>query len=396
MHILGIIPARYASTRFPGKPLAMIAGKPMIQRVWEQCKKASGLAEVIVATDDKRILECVEGFGGKVMMTRDDHLNGTSRCAEVAAAHPGFDAVINIQGDEPIVDPEDINAVAALLEKGQDIATLYGDLAEEDIERESVVKVAVSGESALAFSRSEERLPEGQTTGKHIGMYGFSTSLIASLVALPPTQNELNERLEQLRWLDHGYAIAIAHSPRQSHGVDVPEDLKSVENMILTEKMKRIRAVITDVDGVLTDGRISYTSTGDEIKTFNVKDGQICPILKKNGFSIGIITGRFSDMVERRAIELGFDIIEQGCKDKAGAIKSFAIQLELSLDEIAYIGDDINDLPALRLAGLSATPHDAPDYIAEQVHLRLESDGGRGAFRELGDRILQAQGKEYY
>ncbi|MEZ4686030.1 MAG: 3-deoxy-manno-octulosonate cytidylyltransferase [Bacteroidia bacterium] len=396
MRILGIIPARFDSSRFPGKPLARIAGKPMIQRVWEQCKKAESLAEVVVATDDARIFECVKAFGGKVMMTRSEHLNGTSRCAEVMASEAGFDALINIQGDEPIVDPKDIDTVAALLRKGHAIATLYADISEEDLGKKQVVKAAVSGEKALAFSRDPNKLPDSEKRGKHIGMYGFQAEIIKKLIALSPTENELNESLEQLRWLDNGYEIAIAHSPNQSQGVDLPEDLLKVEAMILTEKMKKIRAVITDVDGVLTDGSISYLSNGEEIKTFNVKDGLICPILRRNGFSLGIITGRYSDMVERRAIELGFDIIEQGCKDKAGAIKSFAIQLELSLEEIAYVGDDINDLPALRLAGLSVSPADAPVYIRDQVHLSLERKGGKGAFRELGERLLVAQGKAFY
>jgi 3-deoxy-manno-octulosonate cytidylyltransferase (CMP-KDO synthetase) len=396
MNILGIIPARYESTRFPGKPLASILGKPMIQHVWEQCKKAESLTEVVVATDNEQIFNCVESFGGKAVMTRSDHLNGTSRCAEVMASFGDVDACINIQGDEPLIQPQDIDSVANLLQREHPIATLYGKLGKEDLDKKQVVKAAIVGEKAMAFSRNPSRLSMYKNLGRHIGLYGFQAEVIRKIVLLPPTENELEERLEQLRWLDNGYEIAIAFSPNQSHGVDVPGDLENVVKRMLLAKMKKIKAIVTDVDGVLTDGSISYISTGEEIKTFNVKDGQICPILKRNGFSLGIITGRFSDMVERRAIELGFDMIEQGCRDKAATIRHFAVQFELSLEEIAYVGDDINDLPAFGLAGLSATPQDAPSYIAHQVDLRLERDGGKGAFRELGERLLEAQEKTYY
>ena len=160
----------------------------------------------------------------------------------------------------------------------------------------------------------------------------------------------------------------------------------------MNEALKHIRAIVTDVDGVLTDGSITYDSHGIESKTFQVKDGQICGILKRHGLFMGIITGRYSEMVDRRAKELGFDFIEQGCKDKASAIRDFAEQYNLDTAHIAYIGDDINDLPAFAAAGVSATPADAPEYVKAQADICLNTAGGKGVFREFGDLILKAQG----
>ncbi|MFK7971470.1 MAG: 3-deoxy-manno-octulosonate cytidylyltransferase, partial [Bacteroidia bacterium] len=388
MKILGIIPARYASTRFPGKPLARIAGKPMIQWVYEQCKKASKLSEVVVATDDERIIKAVEKFGGKAIKTGDHHLNGTSRCAEIAQQLPDYEHIINIQGDEPLIDPLAINTVAILLEQGHNIATLYTDLVEHDIAKRSIVKVAFNGSNAHAFSRDVTSLSSEYPKGKHVGIYGFSTSHLAVLMQLSPSKNELKESLEQLRWLDNGYKIGIAKTSSTSFGVDLPEDVKIAESLILDTKLKAIKAIVTDVDGVLTDGSIMYDSHSVESKTFNVKDGQICSVLKRHGFFMGIITGRKSKMVKRRASELGFDSINQRCKDKEAAIKTFATDFNLKLEEIAYIGDDINDLPAYAMAGLSAAPQDAPSYIKDRATITLSKAGGKGVFRELADMIL--------
>jgi 3-deoxy-manno-octulosonate cytidylyltransferase (CMP-KDO synthetase) len=239
MKILGIIPSRYGSSRFPGKPLVNIEGKPMIQRVYEQAKKCTALTDVIVATDDQRIADAVTGFGGKVVMTNDQHQNGTERCAEAIQQNETADAVINIQGDEPFIHPEQIDAVAQLLTDGADIATLVKRLDKfKDYLSPNIVKVAISTQSkALYFSRSPLPFIRDEFTHdyfaehtfyKHIGIYGYKTEVLKQLVQLPYSMLEDAEKLEQLRWLDNGYTITVAETTHESIAIDVPSDLLRV------------------------------------------------------------------------------------------------------------------------------------------------------------------------
>lgn len=246
--VLGIIPARYASTRFPGKPLAMIAGKTMIERVYNQAKKAN-LTDVIVATDDERIAEAVRFFGGLVVLTSPHHSNGTERCAE-AAKHYGkeFDAVINIQGDEPIIAPTQINAVAELLSQPKvQIATLKKKIETfEVLQNPTIVKVVSANGKAIYFSRSPipfyrndapENWLQHHTFFKHIGIYGFQKNILNEVVTLPPTPLETAEQLEQLRWLENGYTIHLAETTEESYSVDVPGDITTVEKFIKSESI---------------------------------------------------------------------------------------------------------------------------------------------------------------
>ena len=253
--VLGIIPARYASTRFPGKPLAMIAGKTMIERVYTQAKKAN-LTDVIVATDDERIAEAVRFCGGLVVLTSPNHLNGTERCAEAAKLYgKEFDAVINIQGDEPIIAPEQINAVVALLNQPNvQIATLKKRIDSlEILQNPTIVKVVSSNNKAIYFSRSPIPFFRNDTsTGsvtytenwlqqhpyfKHIGIYGFQKKVLNEVVTLSPTPLETAEQLEQLRWLENGYTIHIAETTEESYSVDVPSDISTVEKFIKSESL---------------------------------------------------------------------------------------------------------------------------------------------------------------
>lgn len=239
MKIVGIIPSRYGSTRFPGKPMAMIHGKTMIQRVYEQACKASLLQEVVVATDDQRIFDHVESFGGKVMLTGAQHKNGTERCAEVVdRLDGGFDAAINIQGDEPYIHPEQINQVAEALAKPEvDIATLAKKLKTyAEYQRNSIIKVVCNEQGhALYFSRSPiphirqepaEEVFAQNNFYKHIGIYGYKTEVLKTVVTIPPAKLEVLESLEQLRWLQHGYTIHVGASEFESMSIDTPEDLE--------------------------------------------------------------------------------------------------------------------------------------------------------------------------
>src|SRR5213593_2290828 len=243
MKVLGLIPARYASTRFPGKPLHPVAGKPLIQHVIERCKLARSLSEVIVATDDMRIRDVARRFC-RVEMTRPDHPTGSDRIAEIAA-RCACEAIVNVQGDEPLIDPDVIDAVTAALEDNEmsTAATVIGKTAEYD--NPNVVKVVVnSAGRALYFSRrtipylrdAASRSPAEQLAAfpilKHLGLYGYRRETLLRLVQFPVSPLEQAEKLEQLRALENGIAMAVVQVNYESAGVDVPEDVARVEQLL--------------------------------------------------------------------------------------------------------------------------------------------------------------------
>jgi 3-deoxy-manno-octulosonate cytidylyltransferase (CMP-KDO synthetase) len=240
---IGIIPARFASTRFPGKPLALIAGKPLIQHVVERCQQARSLSEVVVATDDERIFNAAKKFC-RVEMTRADHPSGSDRIAEVAG-RISCEGVVNIQGDEPLIDPAVIDAVAGALASHEmsTAATPIKDLSEYD--NPNVVKVVVNtAGGALYFSRrtipylreAASRPVHEQLAAfpflKHLGIYGFRRETLLRLVTFPVSPLELAEKLEQLRALEHSIGIAVMRVNYDSVGVDVPEDVKRIEKIL--------------------------------------------------------------------------------------------------------------------------------------------------------------------
>lgn len=232
--IIGIIPARYASTRLPGKPLVDIGGKPMIQRVYEQAKQVPQLSAVYVATDDERIAEVVKQFGGNVVLTDPAHQSGTDRCAEVLAKlNQEADVIINIQGDEPFIDPKQIQLVAdCFADKSVSVASLIKKLDKEsDVQNPNMVKAVMDVHgNALFFSRSPipyRRNPEAEITYyKHIGIYGYRASVLMQITQLPQSKLEKAESLEQLRWLENGYQIRLKETQLEALSVDTPDDLK--------------------------------------------------------------------------------------------------------------------------------------------------------------------------
>lgn len=240
MKFLGIIPARYASSRFPGKPLIDIEGKTMIQRVYEQVKKSTKLNDVVVATDDQRIAETVRSFGGEVVMTAEHHQSGTDRCAEVITNIEGYDVAINIQGDEPFIDPAQIDLLANCFEDTTtQIATLIKEItAEEELFNVNIPKVVrnTKGE-AIYFSRQtipflraveKDQWLQRQTFYKHIGIYAYQVDTLKALTQLPISMLEEAEALEQLRWLENGYAIQTAITTHETVAVDTKEDLTKI------------------------------------------------------------------------------------------------------------------------------------------------------------------------
>ncbi|MCB0806309.1 MAG: 3-deoxy-manno-octulosonate cytidylyltransferase [Bacteroidales bacterium] len=247
MKSMGIIPARWGSTRFPGKPLAMIQGKSMIRRVYEQAQKSKWLDDVVVATDDKRIASDVEAFGGQVMMTSSNHNSGTDRCAEVIQKFEKngeiYDLAVNIQGDEPMIDPEQIDLLIKSFDAPNiQIATLARKIESEDeLTSPNVVKVVFSEQNqALYFSRHpipyQKTVPLSQwLTGfgyfKHIGLYAYRTHILKKIAQLQPGKIEQAESLEQLRWLENGYSIHIKITDRESFAIDTPDDLLKFTNI---------------------------------------------------------------------------------------------------------------------------------------------------------------------
>jgi 3-deoxy-manno-octulosonate cytidylyltransferase (CMP-KDO synthetase) len=244
MKILGVIPARYASTRFPGKPLAEIGGKTMIQRVYEQAKKSVALSHVVVATDHQGIFEHVKNFGGEVCMTRGDHASGTDRCYETLAHQDGsFEYVINIQGDEPFIQPEQIDLLAKLLNGKTEIATLVKRI--EDLPallNPNIVKaVLTTQKEALYFSRSavphirnvvQSEWLSKHAFFKHIGMYGYRSDILHRITQLPIGILERAESLEQLRWLENGMRIAVEETKTETIGIDTPEDMEKAKEYL--------------------------------------------------------------------------------------------------------------------------------------------------------------------
>ncbi len=249
MNILGIIPARFQSSRFPGKPLAPIGNKTMIQRVYEQASKSKLLNKVVIATDDDRIVKEVRNFGGEVLLTAPEHLNGTSRCNEVFEKlnkqNPDFyGGVVNIQGDEPFIDPDQIDMLCNLLIKqNAEIATLAKPInTEEELFNPNVVKLVLNKKNeVLYFSRNpipylrnshKEDWIKNHTFFKHIGIYGFNSKIFIEINKLQASQLELAESLEQLKWLENDYKIKVDITEIESFGIDTEEDLQKLINNI--------------------------------------------------------------------------------------------------------------------------------------------------------------------
>lgn len=250
MKVIAIIPARYASTRFPGKPLAMLGGKTVIQRVWEQVSRV--IDDVAVATDDRRIADAVEAFGGRAVMTSPDHRSGTDRCYEACCKIGGeYDVVVNVQGDEPFIAPSQIRALAACFDDERtDIATLVKPFAPSDgieaLENPNSPKVVLDSESrAVYFSRSVIPYLRGversewlarHTFYKHIGMYAFRREVLREVTSLPQSSLEKAESLEQLRWIENGYKIGVGITDVETVGIDTPEDLVRAEEFLRARK----------------------------------------------------------------------------------------------------------------------------------------------------------------
>jgi 3-deoxy-manno-octulosonate cytidylyltransferase (CMP-KDO synthetase) len=240
-HILGVLPSRWGSTRFPGKPLHLIAGKPLIQHVWERCQRCTRLDEILVATDDERIMQAVAAFGGKAVMTSPDHPSGTDRIAEALRAVPQATHIVNIQGDEPLIDPALVDELAETManDLSLDMATAANPLDPSDpaVSDPNVVKVVTALDGrALYFSRSPlpffRNAVEGLPVLRHKGIYAYSRSFLERFVTWPPSPLEKAESLEQLRALENGASIKVLLTNDTSPGVDTPAQALEIEAIL--------------------------------------------------------------------------------------------------------------------------------------------------------------------
>ena len=404
MKAVAVIPARYTSTRLPGKPLLDICGKPLIQHVWETVSRARGLDEVVVATDDMRIAHAVQAFGGKVCMTSPDCRSGSDRLREVAASLTA-DVYVNVQGDEPLLEASAIERLLAVFAKdeGVRVATLCSRISEEQARSPHQVKVVRDhAGNALYFSRAP--LPFVRESGEsteflgHVGIYAYMADALRGFASLPFSPLERAEKLEQLRFLQAGIPVRVLEVPPMGVGVDTPEDLERVRAVVrkrrraeALEKLKRVRLVITDVDGVLTDGGLYYGPDGECLKRFHARDGLGVKLLQQAGIQVAVLSGRDCPALRRRLADLGITeaVLEQ--VDKRAVLSGIIERCGVSAEEVAFIGDDIPDMEVFGLCGVSVTVGDAPDYVKARADLVLECGGGQGAFRELVDVILPRQ-----
>lgn len=398
-----IIPARYNSTRLPGKPLRMLCGKPMIQHVWESAVGAPGIDTVSVATDDSRIFETVKAFGGAAIMTAPGCASGTDRICE-ALRHIDADICINLQGDEPLVKSEDLGRLSAFMQNMTEAqaATLYAPVSGAEAIDPHLVKVVMAHDGkALYFSRAP--IPYDSSDGKgsyfgHIGVYAFRRSLLERFPDLPPSPLEQTEKLEQLRLLQAGVPIYCIRAARMTRGVDTQADLDAVASLLageesdtLQEMLSRIKLIITDVDGVLTDGSLHYGPEGETLKSFSSRDGYGMTIARENGLQIAVATGRDCPALRARLKDLRIDLFEAGTCDKRAACLNIIKRAGVSSSETLFLGDDVQDLPGFECCAFGVSVADGHADLKAQSAYVTKANGGRGAFREVVDMIVSAR-----
>lgn len=430
MKAVAVIPARYASTRLPGKPLLDICGKSLIQRVWEIVSRARGLDDVVVATDDGRIADVVERFGGRVCMTSPDCRSGSDRVRE-AVESLAADVYVNVQGDEPLLEPAAIERLLDVFteDAGVRVATLCSRISEDQARSPHQVKVVRDhAGNALYFSRAplpfvRERGESAEFWG-HVGVYAYRADALRGFASLPPSPLEQAEKLEQLRFLQAGIAIRVPEVPLMGAGVDTQEDLERVRafingrehanaatagtvavgdlrwpvsacpvgaarlNPAVAGKLRHIRLVITDVDGVLTDGGLYYGPDGECLKRFHARDGLGVRLLQQAGIQVSALSGRDCPALRRRLADLGIAEAVLGQADKRTALCGIMERCGVVAEEVAFIGDDIPDMEVFDLCGLSVTVADAPEYVKARADLVLKCGGGQGAFREMVDILF--------
>ena len=401
MKTVAVIPARYGSTRLPGKPLLDICGKPLIQCVRDVVARVHGLDEIIVATDDERIAKVVQDFGGKAMITLPDCQSGSDRVREVAQTVDA-DVYVNVQGDEPLLEPSAIEKLLdVFMQDGNvQVATLCSSISQEEAQSPNQVKVVRDhAGNALYFSRVP--LPfvrEANETADylgHIGIYAYRSEALKEFSSLPASPLEQAEKLEQLRFLQAGIPIRVVEVPKMGVGVDTQEDLEKVRAIIserrrveALERLKDIKLIVTDVDGVLTDGGLYYGSDGECLKRFNAMDGLGVKLLQNVGINLAILSGRDCKALRKRIKDLKITDAILGQENKRNALKKIKDKYGLNTKNVAFIGDDILDVELLDMCSVFVTVENAQIKIKNCAHIITNRRGGDGAFREFVDMII--------
>jgi 3-deoxy-D-manno-octulosonate 8-phosphate phosphatase (KDO 8-P phosphatase) len=401
-----VIPARYASTRLPGKPLVDILGKPMIQHVYGRALDVAGVDLVVVATDDQRVVDAVEAIGGKAMLTSPNHASGTDRLVEIMGGLPA-DLYVNLQGDEPLVRPEDIELLINGMQAnpGIQVGTLCHPISADEALNPNCVKVVLSENGkALYFSRAPIPYPRATDSAsylKHVGIYAYRRKVLEGYSQIERPMLEKTEMLEQLRLMYAGIGIMVFKVAPAGPGVDTQNCLERVRALMsgapepILPTLAEVRLIITDVDGVLTDGGLYYDATGECLKKFYSRDGLGMRLLEKCGIQVAVASGRDSAVLRKRVADLGISLKRFGTLDKAEACREIMLKAGVTANQTAYIGDDSIDLLAFDACHFSFAVADAPEYIKKAARQTLTRNGGQGAFREVVDKILTARGESH-
>ena len=379
-----VIPARLESKRLPNKLLLNIAGKPLISWVIEIALKVDFKPEVIVATDDKEIKKVSENFGIKSFFTSSKNQNGTERIIEILDQIDS-DFIINLQGDEPLVNPRDLNNLFnEIKSQNNDIVSICHKADSSEADDPSNVKVVFNlKKNALYFSRS--KIPYG---GKifycHKGIYAFKRSALKEIQSFKTSTLGNYENLEQLKWLENNLVIKMIVSENRSIGVDTLDDFLKAENALLAN---RIEGLICDVDGTLTNGLLWYGENGEELKSFNVKDGLAIKKLLNKGFKIGFLSGRDSVPLRKRAEELGIKYIRFNQNDKKKGCEELISEMSLKASNIAYIGDDETDISCCEIIPFSFAVNNSHEDLKKIVRFNMKRNGGEGVIAEFIEKI---------
>ena len=379
-----VIPARMGSTRLPNKPLKELAGKPLLQWVIELAQNVNFKATLIVVTEDKIIKDFVESYGVECFLTNKIHKNGTARIIEILD-HIDSEYIINLQGDEPLVNPIDLsNLYETIKSSDVDIASICHEVDNLEAEDPSNVKVVFDiNQYALYFSRS--KIPFGaETFYSHKGIYAFKRSALRKIKFLKSSLLCNLENLEQLQWLENNMTIKMLITKNKSIGVDTKDDLIKAENTLLANNIK---ALICDIDGTLTNGLVWYGDNGEELKSFNIKDGSAIKKLLSKGFKVGFLSGRDSVPLRIRAKELGVKFVKFNQVDKKKGCLELLSEMKLEAINVAYIGDDVNDIPCFTMIPFSLAVKDCHKDLKKVSRFHLDEKGGEGVLNGFIEKL---------
>ena len=379
-----VIPARIGSKRLPNKPILDIAGKPLITWVISIASKVRFKSEIIVVTDDIRIKDISEGLGIRSILTSKENQNGTERILEVLDKIEA-DFIINLQGDEPLINPSELNDLFnGIKSKNADIISICHEVDHVEAEDPSNVKVVFDiHKNALYFSRS--KIPYGaENFYCHKGIYAFKKSSLEKIKKLKSGLLGTYEDLEQLSWLENNMSISMLITKNKSIGVDTKEDLIKAENALFANNIK---GLICDVDGTLTNGLLWYGENGEELKSFNVKDGFAIKKLISKGFSIGFLSGRDSIPLRKRTEELGVKFIRFNQRDKKKGCEELLDEMQLKSSNAAYIGDDETDIPCCEMIPFSFAVNNSHLDLKKYARFNLKRNGGEGVVAEFIEKL---------